>query len=252
MTALDPAALSAADSAKASRQRSRPSSRRTSGLVPSGDFALSREQQQRPSACLPQAVWEAQLQCASALLAFTKLHPRYFCCTFPEPLPQGLHTWERCRSVVLRWRVYSICSSRWFCSRRGQRGQWLSRQGFLLPFKARKNKLGSGSAGPGQPLCLLPCRCRCREFQGAASPLIPQPPSCLAEMVPATVPCVSGARGQPGLAGGLGDPWKYFGFPLVKHRVLAALPGAAPGQSGGPVGTSLCPPVNPLTANLLN
>ena len=100
MTGLDPAALSAAESAKASRQRSRPSSSRTGGLIllgdfgliPSGDFGPSGEQQRRPGACLPPAPWEAQLQCRSALLAFAKLHLRYFCSTFPEPLAQGLRS----------------------------------------------------------------------------------------------------------------------------------------------------------------
>lgn len=62
MTGLDPAALSAAESAKASRQRSRPSSCRMGSFVPSGDFGQSGEQQRRPSACLPPAPWEAQLQ----------------------------------------------------------------------------------------------------------------------------------------------------------------------------------------------
>lgn len=88
--------------------------------------------------------------------------------------------------------------------------------------------------------------------RGSVTPLILQPQSCLAETVPATVLRASRGRGQPGLAGGLGDPWKCFGFPLVKGRALAALPGAAPGQSGGPMGTPLCPPVNPLTTNLPN
>lgn len=119
MTGLDLAALSAAGSAKASRQCLRPSSCRTDGLVllggfglvPSGHFGLSREQQRRPSTCLPPAPWEAQLQHRSALLAFTKLHVRYFCCTFPEPLRQGLWTSKLRLSVVLGWRVHSISLS---------------------------------------------------------------------------------------------------------------------------------------------
>lgn len=90
---MDLAALSAAESAKASRQCLRPSSCHTgglvppgdSGLVPLGDFVPSRERQRRSTA--PR---EAPLQRTPALLALTNLHLREFCCTFPEPLGRVL------------------------------------------------------------------------------------------------------------------------------------------------------------------